>query len=36
MAAASVAAANNDLEGTAALCEEYGIIAKAAQAQHFV
>lgn len=31
--AASVEAANNDLEGTAALCEEYGIIAKAALAQ---
>ena len=31
--AASVEAANNDLEGTAALCAEYGIIAKAALAQ---
>ena len=31
--AASVEAANNDLEGTAALCEEYGVIAKAALAQ---
>ena len=31
--AASVEAANNDLEGTATLCEEYGIIAKAALAQ---
>ena len=26
-------AANTDLEGTAALCEEYGIVAKAALAQ---
>ena len=26
-------AANSDLEGTAALCEEYGIVAKAALAQ---
>ncbi|WP_294451832.1 ABC transporter substrate-binding protein [uncultured Gemmiger sp.] len=31
--AASVEAANTDLEGTAALCEEYGIVAKAALAQ---
>lgn len=31
--AASVEAANSDLEGTAALCEEYGIVAKAALAQ---
>lgn len=31
--AASVEAANNDLEGTAALCESYGIVAKAALAQ---
>ena len=31
--AASVDAANTDLEGTAALCEEYGIVAKAALAQ---
>ena len=30
---ASVDAANTDLEGTAALCEEYGIVAKAALAQ---
>ena len=30
---ASVEAANTDLEGTAALCEEYGIVAKAALAQ---
>lgn len=30
---ASVDAANIDLEGTAALCEEYGIVAKAALAQ---
>lgn len=31
--AASVEAANTDLEGTAALCESYGIVAKAALAQ---
>lgn len=31
--AASVEAANTDLEGTAALCETYGIVAKAALAQ---
>ena len=31
--AASVEAANTDLEGTAALCEQYGIVAKAALAQ---
>lgn len=31
--AASVQAANTDLEGTAALCESYGIVAKAALAQ---
>ena len=31
--AASVEAANTDLEGTAALCEEYGIVATAALAQ---
>ena len=31
--AASVDAANTDVEGTAALCEEYGIVAKAALAQ---
>ena len=31
--AASVKAANTDLEGTAALCEQYGIVAKAALAQ---
>ena len=31
--AASVEAANNDLEGTAALCESYGIVPKAALAQ---
>ena len=31
--AQSVNAANTDLEGTAALCEEYGIVAKAALAQ---
>lgn len=31
--AASVTAANTDVEGTAALCEEYGIVAKAALAQ---
>lgn len=31
--AASVEAANSDLEGTAALCEQYGIVAKAALAQ---
>ena len=31
--AVSVEAANTDLEGTAALCEEYGIVAKAALAQ---
>ena len=31
--AQSVNAANTDLEGTAALCEEYGVIAKAALAQ---
>lgn len=31
--AASVETANTDLEGTAALCEEYGIVAKAALAQ---
>ena len=31
--AASVEAANNDLEGTADLCESYGIVAKAALAQ---
>lgn len=31
--AASVEAANTDLEGTAALCENYGIVAKAALAQ---
>ena len=31
--AASVEAANSDLEGTAALCESYGIVAKAALAQ---
>ncbi len=30
---ASVEAANTDLEGTAALCEQYGIVAKAALAQ---
>lgn len=30
---ASTAAANTDLEGTAALCEQYGIVAKAALAQ---
>ena len=30
---ASVEAANTDLDGTAALCEEYGIVAKAALAQ---
>ena len=30
---ASVEAANNDLEGTAALCEQYGVVAKAALAQ---
>ena len=30
---ASVDTANTDLEGTAALCEEYGIVAKAALAQ---
>ena len=31
--AASVEAANSDLEGTAALCEQYGVVAKAALAQ---
>lgn len=31
--AASVKAANSDLEGTAALCEQYGVVAKAALAQ---
>ena len=31
--AASVEAANTDLEGTAALCEQYGVVAKAALAQ---
>lgn len=31
--AASVEAANTDVEGTAALCEQYGIVAKAALAQ---
>ena len=31
--AASVEAANTDIEGTAALCEQYGIVAKAALAQ---
>ena len=31
--AASVQAANSDLEGTAALCEQYGVVAKAALAQ---
>lgn len=30
---ASVEAANNDVEGTAALCEQYGVVAKAALAQ---
>ena len=30
---ASVEAANTDLENTAALCEQYGIVAKAALAQ---
>lgn len=30
---ASVEAANTDLEGTAALCEQYGVVAKAALAQ---
>ncbi len=29
----SVEAANSDLESTAALCEQYGIVAKAALAQ---
>ena len=31
--AASVEAANSDLEGTAALCEQYGVVAKAALAR---
>lgn len=31
--AASVEAANSDLKGTAALCEQYGVVAKAALAQ---
>ena len=31
--AASVEAANSDLEGTAALCEQYGVVAKATLAQ---
>ena len=31
--AASVEAANSDLEGTAALCEQYGVVSKAALAQ---
>lgn len=31
--AASVEAANSDLEGTAALCEQYGVVAKAVLAQ---
>ena len=30
---ASVEAANNDVEGTATLCEQYGVVAKAALAQ---